>query len=122
MEHAWAWNAKKIGMQKEMLDKWQQAGIDVVIAPAGPHTAVLPGDWTFDTYTVAWNAMDVSIRCGILREWKLMCWRVPCCDYPVCQSGPRQGFKGRAFRRDDWADAAVQALCESRSMLKFNVC
>jgi hypothetical protein len=101
MEHAWAWNAKKIGMQKEMLDKWQQAGIDVVIAPAGPHTAVLPGDWTFDTYTVAWNAMDVSIRCGILREWKLMCWRVPCCDYPVCQSGPRQGFKGRAFRRDD---------------------
>lgn len=60
MEDAWAWNAKKLGMQKEMLDRWQEAGIDVVIAPAGPHTAVLPGDWTMDTYTVAWNAMDVS--------------------------------------------------------------
>lgn len=64
MEEAWAWNAKKIAMQKEMLDRWTEVGIDLVIAPAGPHTAVKPGDWTMDTYTVAWNAMDVCIPFG----------------------------------------------------------
>lgn len=57
-EVEWASNAKKTGMQKEMLDRWQEADIDVVITLAGPHTAVLPGDWTMDTYTVAWNVMD----------------------------------------------------------------
>ncbi|EHY59904.1 hypothetical protein HRR83_009286 [Exophiala dermatitidis] len=57
-EEAWALNAKKLALQKEMLDRWQKAGIDIVLAPAGPHTAVLPGDWTVDMYTVAWNAMD----------------------------------------------------------------
>lgn len=59
-EEAWALNAKKLALQKDMLDRWQEAGLDVVLAPAGPHTAVLPGDWTIDMYTVAWNAMDVS--------------------------------------------------------------
>ncbi|KAI0009220.1 amidase [Xylariaceae sp. FL0662B] len=57
-EQAWAWNTKKLQIQKEMLDEWQRVGCDVVLAPAGPHTAVLPGDWTSDTYTVAWNAVD----------------------------------------------------------------
>ncbi|EXJ93190.1 hypothetical protein A1O3_01747 [Capronia epimyces CBS 606.96] len=57
-EEAWALNAKKLALQKEMLDRWQKAGVDIVVAPAGPHTAVLPGDWTTDMYTVAWNAMD----------------------------------------------------------------
>ena len=59
-EEAWVFNAKKLAIQKDMLDRWQAAGVDLVIAPAGPHTAVLPGDWTNDTYTVCWNAVDVS--------------------------------------------------------------
>lgn len=59
-EEAWALNAKKLAIQKRMLDSWREAGIDIVLAPAGPHTAVLPGDWTNDMYTVAWNAVDVS--------------------------------------------------------------
>jgi amidase len=67
-EQAWALNAKKLALQKEMLDRWQEAGIDIVLAPAGPHTAVLPGDWTIDMYTVAWNAMDV---CAIARVWNI---------------------------------------------------
>lgn len=57
-EEAWSWNTKKGQIQKEMLDEWQRVGCDVVLAPAGPHTAVLPGDWTSDIYTVAWNVCD----------------------------------------------------------------
>ncbi|KAI1801954.1 amidase [Daldinia bambusicola] len=57
-EEAWQWNTKKLGIQKQMLDEWQRVGCDVVLAPAGPHTAVLPGDWTSDIYTVAWNVVD----------------------------------------------------------------
>jgi amidase len=58
-EETWALNAKKLAVQKEMLDCWQEAKVDVVICPAGPHTAVHPGEWVYDTYTVAWNAVDV---------------------------------------------------------------
>lgn len=61
-EEMWAWNTKKLSLQKEMLDRWTAAGIDVVLCPAGPHTAVKPDEWIYDTYTVAWNAMDVSGR------------------------------------------------------------
>ncbi|KAJ9137935.1 Amidase [Pleurostoma richardsiae] len=57
-EEAWEWNAKKGKIQKQMLDEWQKVGCDVVLTPAGPHTAVLPGHWTSDIYTVAWNAVD----------------------------------------------------------------
>ncbi|KAL7622223.1 hypothetical protein AAE478_007726 [Parahypoxylon ruwenzoriense] len=57
-EEAWQWNTKKLQVQKLMLDEWQRVGCDVVLAPAGPHTAVLPGDWTSDIYTVAWNVTD----------------------------------------------------------------
>ncbi|KAI1106568.1 amidase [Jackrogersella minutella] len=57
-EEAWQWNTKKGQIQKDMLDEWQRVGCDVVLAPAGPHTAVLPGDWTSDIYTVAWNVAD----------------------------------------------------------------
>lgn len=59
-EDAWAWNTKKGILQKEMLDEWVKKGVDVVLCPAGPHTAVRPGEWTSDHYTVVWNAMDVS--------------------------------------------------------------
>ncbi|KAK6956981.1 hypothetical protein Daesc_002264 [Daldinia eschscholtzii] len=57
-EEAWQWNTKKLGVQKQMLDEWQRVGCDIVLAPVGPHTAVLPGDWTSDIYTVAWNVAD----------------------------------------------------------------
>ncbi|KAI0382137.1 amidase [Hypomontagnella monticulosa] len=57
-EEAWQWNTRKLGIQKQILDEWQKVGCDLVLAPAGPHTAVLPGDWTSDIYTVAWNVAD----------------------------------------------------------------
>lgn len=60
-EEAWVLNAKRHGVAKKMLDTWNETGIDVVLAPAGAHTAVLPGDWTSDIYTVVWNAVDVSV-------------------------------------------------------------
>lgn len=58
-EETWQWNTKKLEIQKKMLDEWQRVGCDVVLAPVGPHTAVLPDDWTSDIYTVAWNVVDV---------------------------------------------------------------
>ncbi len=61
-EEAWAYNARKIALSKMMLDAWQKAGVDVVLGPAGAHTAVTPNEWTNYMYTVAWNAVDVSIR------------------------------------------------------------
>lgn len=59
-EEAWAFNARKMALQKQMLDAWQEAGVDVVLGPAAPHTAVAPNDWTNYMYTVAWNVVDVS--------------------------------------------------------------
>lgn len=57
-EEMWVWNTRKLAMQKQMLDLWKAAGVDVVLCPAGPHTAVRPHEWTLITYTVAWNAVD----------------------------------------------------------------
>ncbi|KAK4938222.1 hypothetical protein LTR10_021295 [Elasticomyces elasticus] len=57
-EENWSWNAKKQALQKEMLEKWRAAGIDIVLCPAGAHTAPRPGQWSNDSYTVTWNAMD----------------------------------------------------------------
>ncbi|KAL1882488.1 hypothetical protein Plec18167_002904 [Paecilomyces lecythidis] len=57
-EQVWELNAKKGELQKQMLDCWQEAAIDIVLCPAGPHTAVPPNDWYSDTYTVSWNVMD----------------------------------------------------------------
>lgn len=57
-EQNWAWNYKKQQLQKEMLDKWTAAGVDIVLCPAGPHTAMGPGQWSNDSYTVVWNTMD----------------------------------------------------------------
>lgn len=59
-EEMWSWNTKKLTLQKEMLDRWTSAGVDVVLCPAGPFTAVKPDGWTQDMYTVCWNAVDVS--------------------------------------------------------------
>ncbi|CZR69322.1 related to fatty-acid amide hydrolase 1 [Phialocephala subalpina] len=57
-EEAWEWNTKRLGICKQMLDEWQRTKVDVVLCPTGPHTAVLPGEWSNDMYTVAWNAVD----------------------------------------------------------------
>lgn len=59
-EEAWSWNTKKLALQKEMLDRWTVSGVDVVLCPAGPHTALKPDGWVYDTYTVCWNALDVG--------------------------------------------------------------
>lgn len=59
-EEMWQWNTKKGEMQKRMLDAWQQLEIDVLIAPAAPHTPITPDNCTSELYTVAWNAVDVS--------------------------------------------------------------
>lgn len=60
-EEIWEWNTRKLEIQKQILDAWNKAGVDVVLCPAGPYTAVLPGDWTSEIYTVAWNAVDVNV-------------------------------------------------------------
>lgn len=60
-EQAWELNTKRLGICKQMLDEWQKTKVDVVLCPTGPHTAVLPGEWSNDMYTVAWNAVDVSV-------------------------------------------------------------
>jgi len=65
-EEAWVFNSKKIAWQKQMLDAWQKANVDVVLGPAGPHTAVTPNEWTNFSYTVAWNAVDVSTPFSVL--------------------------------------------------------
>lgn len=57
-EEVWELNTKKGALQKKMLDAWQHLEIDLLITPAGPHTALTPGDWINDMYTVVWNAMD----------------------------------------------------------------
>lgn len=59
-EEIWSWNTKRLALQKEMLDRWTSAGVDVVLCPAGPYSAVKPDGWTHDMYTVCWNAVDVS--------------------------------------------------------------
>lgn len=63
-EATWSWNTKKLAFQKDMLERWTASGVDVVLCPAGPHTAVKPDGWFYDTYTVCWNALDVS--CSLL--------------------------------------------------------
>lgn len=62
-EEVWRWNARKGSIQKEMLDRWQEAKIDVALCPAGPYSPLKPGDWSEDHYTVAWNAVGVSDLC-----------------------------------------------------------
>ncbi|KIX03615.1 uncharacterized protein Z518_07168 [Rhinocladiella mackenziei CBS 650.93] len=92
-EEAWALNAKKLAIQKQMLDRWQEAGIDIVLAPAGPHTAVLPGDWTNDMYTVAWNAVDY-----------------PAVIIPFTTADPKLDLKDADFAPMHELDQNVQAL------------
>lgn len=61
-EQIWALGARKAEYQKQMLDTWQNAGVDVVICPLGAYAAARPGGWTNDMYTAVWNMCDVSIN------------------------------------------------------------
>ena len=65
-EEMWELNTKKGEIQKKMLDAWEKIGIDVLIAPAAPHTPITPDNCTAELYTVAWNAMDVSREPSII--------------------------------------------------------
>jgi len=47
-----------LALQKEMVDAWQNQGVDVVLCPAGPFTAVKPDEWRIDMYTVWVNVME----------------------------------------------------------------
>ncbi|KAK7733031.1 hypothetical protein SLS53_008360 [Cytospora paraplurivora] len=57
-EEMWVWSTKKLALQKQMLDLWNAAGVDVVLCPTGPYTAVKPDEWAHVIYTVAWNVVD----------------------------------------------------------------
>ncbi|KAI1380382.1 amidase [Hypoxylon crocopeplum] len=92
-EQAWQWNTKKLHIQKQMLDEWQRVGCDVLLAPAGPHTAVLPGDWTSDIYTVAWNVCDY-----------------PAIIVPVSQADPALDPVDAAFKPKHEADKKNQDM------------
>ncbi|ETS81644.1 hypothetical protein PFICI_06646 [Pestalotiopsis fici W106-1] len=92
-EQAWQWNTKKGEVQKQMLDEWQRVGCDIVLAPAGPHTAVRPGDWTSDIYTVAWNAVDY-----------------PAVIVPFSHADPEKDPVDKDFKPIHEADAKNQAL------------
>ncbi|KAL1896139.1 hypothetical protein Sste5346_004881 [Sporothrix stenoceras] len=57
-EEMWKWNAQKAAYQRQMHAAWTAAGIDIALCPAGPHSAVAPGDWSNTMYTVCWNGVD----------------------------------------------------------------
>lgn len=59
-EEMWALNTRKAALQKQMLDAWHAAGIDVLVAPAAPHAPLSSKHTTSELYTVSWNVMDVS--------------------------------------------------------------
>ena len=98
-EEMWEWNTKKGGMQKEMLDAWQTAGIDLVLAPAGPHTAVKPNHWMSDMYTVAWNAVDY-----------------PAVIIPFTNADPALDPTDQTFKPMNDLDAQIQALYDPETM------
>ncbi|KAH8690127.1 amidase [Talaromyces proteolyticus] len=92
-EEAWAFNAKKIEMQKKMLDAWQAAKVDVVLGPAGPHTAVTPNEWVNYMYTVAWNVVDY-----------------PACIVPFTTADPEKDPKDTSFNPQSELDAQNEAM------------
>jgi amidase len=116
-EDAWAWNAKKGAMQKAMLDKWQEAEIDVILAPAGPFAAALPGDWIWDAYTVAWNAVDVSEASYLAASDDIDIFQYPAVIIPFTKVDPEKDLKDDDFVAMSEEDASVQASCESLYLL-----
>ncbi|KAL3424077.1 fatty-acid amide hydrolase (amidase) [Phlyctema vagabunda] len=107
-EEMWRLNAKKLSIQKEMLDRWQQAKVDVVLCPAGPHTAVKPGNWMMDHYTVVWNAVDY-----------------PAVIIPFSVADPEKDPLDRSFvawETNKEPDELIQAMYEPKQMAGAPVC
>ncbi|CAI7598911.1 unnamed protein product [Penicillium glandicola] len=98
-EEMWQWNTKKGEMQKKMLDAWQQLGIDVLIAPAAPHTPITPDNCTSELYTVAWNAVDY-----------------PAVIIPFTKADPVLDPKDDAFKPKNDMDQSIQALYDPELM------
>ncbi|PSN60431.1 amidase [Corynespora cassiicola Philippines] len=98
-EEQWAWNAKKLALQKQLVDAWEAAGIDVVLCPAGPHTAVEPGKWTNDMYTVWVNAMDY-----------------PAAIVPFGTVDPEKDRRAEGLEFSSKADEANQAMYDPAKM------
>jgi amidase len=119
-EEAWAWNTKKLVIQKQMLDEWQRVGCDVVLSPAGPHTAVKPGDWTSDIYTVAWNVVDVSVSIsnpsGCQRSVLTDGNKYPAVIIPFSHVDPEKDLRDAEFKPMNEADSGNQAKCESQQI------
>ncbi|RDW92240.1 hypothetical protein BP5796_01634 [Coleophoma crateriformis] len=107
-EEMWEWNTKRLGFVKQMLDRWMEAGVDVVLAPVGAHTAVKPDEWMLDSYTVAWNAVDypaVVIPYSVADPKK---------DQPVSDFVAWEG--------NQKADEAIHALYDPQLMAGAPIC
>ncbi|TVY41110.1 Acetamidase [Lachnellula subtilissima] len=98
-EETWAWNTKRLAFCKAMLDRWQEAKVDVVICPAGPYAAVLPGGWNHDLYTVTWNAMDY-----------------PAAIIPFTKADPKLDPRDSSFAPLNSADATNEATYDPQLM------
>ncbi|KAF2812645.1 amidase [Mytilinidion resinicola] len=94
-EEVWEWNAKKGALQKQMVDAWQEQGIDVGLCPAGPFTAVKPDDWRIDMYTVWVNVVDF-----------------PAVIIPYDTVDPEKDKKYEDFKPISALDAEIQAMCK----------
>lgn len=132
-EEMWSWSTRKLALQKEMLERWTSAGVDVVLCPAGPYTAVKPDGWTQDMYTVCWNAVDVSYK-AILRistflfeectcastSWKmfkannydLFVWQYPAVIIPFTHVDSAKDLPYESFEPLSDDDVKVQAQCK----------
>ncbi|CAH0036341.1 unnamed protein product [Clonostachys solani] len=98
-EEVWEWNTKKGAMQKKMLDAWQEAGIDLLITPASPHTAITKDKCTSELYTVVWNAMDY-----------------PAVIMPFSKVDPIMDPKDEDFKAISVMDRDIQALYDPQVM------
>ncbi|KAH8690123.1 amidase [Talaromyces proteolyticus] len=98
-EEMWDWNTKKGLIQKQMLDAWQQLGIDLLVAPAAPHTAINPDKCTTELYTVAWNAVDY-----------------PAVIIPFTKVDPTLDPKYDDFKPKNDLDQAIQTLYDPEVM------
>ncbi|KAL2817071.1 amidase signature domain-containing protein [Aspergillus cavernicola] len=98
-EEMWRLNTKKGEMQKRMLDAWQGLGIDVLIAPAAPHTPIGPENCTSELYTVVWNVVDY-----------------PAVIIPFTKADPALDPKDGAFKPKNDLDQSIQELYDPELM------
>ncbi|ORY54953.1 amidase [Pseudomassariella vexata] len=92
-EETWAWNTKRGELAKGVLDEWVRVRCDVLLMPVGAHTAVPPGKWTSDIYTVVWNCVDY-----------------PTVIVPVGNADPEKDPRDEEFKAMHEADESNQAM------------